>query len=509
MAEKEVLLNGRDLTTSDVALISRDRAGIKIDADCKGAVDRARRLLEQMAADGERIYGVTTGFGELKNYDIPLKESQELQVNLLRSHAVGVGDFLSAEEVRAVLVSKLNSLLRGSSGISWNVIETLAAFLEEGVYPLVPEKGSLGASGDLAPLAHLSLLLIGEGRAIYRGEVMDASDALEQAGIQPLTLGQKEGLSLVNGTQLMSGLLALLVERARMVLKVSEIVSALSVEALKATRTCFDERIQSERPHRGQLRVASNMRRLTDQSAIILSHQDCPRLQDPYSIRCIPQVLGAVYDTIEFAAGLVETELNSCTDNPLCFPEEEEILSGGNFHGEHMAFCADFLGIAVSEIASISERRTDRLLSGDHELPIFLTPKPGLNSGLMIAQYTAAALVSDNKVLAHPASVDSMPTSRGMEDHVSMGPNAVHKLERVLENTAMVVALELLASSQALHYREEQSAPALRIVRDLVARISPRIEGDRLLQDEVNHLYDLVWGGEIVARVEEEIGLMD
>ena len=509
MTKKEVLLNGKGLTTSDVLLVARDQAAVVIDTKCKDAVCRSRQILDGMVRDGERIYGVTTGFGELKDYDIAPDESRELQVNLLRSHSVGVGDALSEEEVRAVIASKLNSLLRGTSAVRWEVIETLASLLEHRVHPVIPEKGSLGASGDLAPLAHLALTLIGEGEAFLDGTRQSSADALRQAGITPLELESKEGLSLINGTQFMSGLLSLCLEAARSIVKTSQVVSALAVEALKATRTCFDEKIQKEKPHQGQDRVASNMRRLTDESKIILSHKDCPRLQDPYSVRCIPQVLGAVDDTVHFAGRIIETELNSCTDNPLCFAEEREVLSGGNFHGEHMAFCGDFLGIAISEVASISERRIDRLLSGEYELPVFLADKPGLNSGLMIAQYTAAALVSENRILAHPASVDSMPTSRGMEDHVSMGPNAVLKLEKILENTARVVALELLVASQALYHRDEESAPALVGIREILRKISPRIDRDRVVQEDVGALYDLVSDGELLRSVEERIGRLD
>jgi histidine ammonia-lyase len=506
MEKEEVLLTGEDLTTADVVLVANDLARLAIAPECKTAVDRARQALEDMVHSGKRIYGVTTGFGELKRYDVPLEEARRLQLNLIRSHSVGVGEPLGQKQVRAVMVSKLNSLLRGTSGVRWVVVDMLARLLEAGVYPVIPRKGSLGASGDLAPLAHLSLLLIGEGEAFYKGKRKPAREALMEAELPPIELETKEGLSLVNGTQFMSGLIALLVEKAELILKTSQIVAALSVEALKGTSTCFDQRIHDERPHNGQLKVASNMRKLTDHSEIILSHRDCHRLQDPYSIRCIPQVLGAVNDTMDFCKGLIETELNSSTDNPLCFCDDDTVLSGGNFHGEHMAFCGDFLGIAVSEIAGIAERRMDRMLSGEYELPVFLTGKPGLNSGLMIAQYTAAALIGQNRVLAHPASVDSMPTSRGMEDHVSMGPNAILKLEEIIDNTAMVVALELLASSQALNYRDEKSSPALEPVRDLVRSISPPLDDDRFLKNDIDRILEKVQSGEVLRLVEEKIG---
>ena len=436
----------------------------------------ARTFVESRFADGDAIYGVTTGFGRLANVQIAPEDAAQLQLNLVRSHAAGTGSPLAIAHARAAGVLRVNSLAAGHSGIKVDTLELLLALLNRGITPVVPSQGSVGASGDLAPLAHMSLTLIGEGEAFYEGERMPSALALQRVGLQPVTLGPKEGLALINGTQVMTGIAALSLLRAERLAAAADAIAAMSLEAFLGTDRVFDKRLNDLRPHPGQSQVANNLRELLADSEIMQSHRECGRVQDPYSFRCIPVVHGAVRDTIAHVRTVTTIEANSVTDNPLVFPEDEEFLSGGNFHGEPIALAMDFLKIAISELASIGERRLYLLLNAeDRGLPLFLTGRSGLQSGLMIVQYCAAALVNDNKGLAWPSSVDTIPTSAGQEDHVSMGMTSANNLVRVLDNVEGALACELLAALAATDFRRPlRSGKGTQAAYDLArTRIDP------------------------------------
>ncbi len=457
-----LLLDGNSLSIEDVERVSRrEIVDIDISETARKKVLASRALVEEWVDGGEIIYGVTTGFGEFANVSISRENISALQQNLLRSHSAGVGTPLPAEVVRAMLLLRANALAKGYSGVREVVIEQLLRFLKADLLPVIPSRGSVGSSGDLAPLAHLALALTGEGTiSIPDGNIrkdIDAAVALKQANILPLKLEAKEGLALINGTQMMSALGSLALAKAKRIAELADISASMSFEALRATDKAFDDRLSDARPHVGQRMVAKNMLRLTEDSEIRNSHlENDSRVQDAYSLRCIPQVHGAVRDTIAFVERVVTIEINSATDNPLIIADESgnAHLEGGNFHGEPIALVLDYLAIGLSELASISERRTERLVNGSlsHGLPRFLTPNGGLHSGLMIAQYTAAALVSENKVLAHPASVDSIPTSANQEDHNSMGSIAALKLQQVVDNVETVIAIEMLAAAQGIDF---------------------------------------------------------
>ncbi len=455
---KKLRLTGNDLTLEQFLLVTRNPKSVQVSLAlrARAAVNRSRRLIEKILKQGTAVYGVNTGFGKLSEKRIPDAQIRELQLNLVRSHACGVGEALSEVETRAMLLLRANVLAKGFSGVRPLVIDTLCAMLNRGVHPVIPSKGSVGASGDLAPLAHLALILIGEGEAVFRGRRSNGGDCLKKAGIQPIRLEAKEGLALLNGTQAMLGLGLLSLARARNLADSADVVGALTLDALKGTPAAFDEKVHRVRPQQGQIRSASNLRRLNAGSQIRESHRDSvidPRVQDAYSLRCMPQVHGAVRDTIEHAARIFEIEMNSATDNPLVFPTTGEVISGGNFHGQPLALALDFLAIAIAALASISERRIERLVNPEFgDLPPFLARNPGLNSGFMIAQVTAAALASENKGLAHPASVDSIPTSGNKEDHVSMGMGAALKLKQVLTNCETILGIELLCAAQGLDF---------------------------------------------------------
>ena len=448
-----VELDGRHLSLEAIEAVA-DGAPVTIAAAARERVVQARAFVDERFARGDAIYGVNTGFGRLANVHIDPADAATLQLNLVRSHASGTGAPLDPRFVRAAGVLRVNSLAAGHSGIKLDTLELLAELLNRGVTPVVPCQGSVGASGDLAPLAHMTLALIGEGEALFKNERLPSAVALERAGLRPITLGPKEGLALINGTQVMTGIAALGVLRAQRLAAAADVIGALSLEAFLATDRVFDKRLNDLRPHPGQGRVAANLRALLSGSEIMLSHRECGRVQDPYSFRCIPVVHGAVRDAIAYAAGVTTTEANSVTDNPLVFPQDGEFLSGGNFHGEPIALAIDFLKFAICELASIAERRLYLLLNAeDRGLPLFLTGRSGLQSGLMIVQYAAAALVNDNKGLAWPSSVDSIPTSAGQEDHVSMGMTSANNLERVLENVEGALACELLGALAATDFR--------------------------------------------------------
>jgi histidine ammonia-lyase len=471
-------------------------------------VAAARQFVEERFAQGDAIYGVTTGFGRLANVRVDPADAGRLQLNLVRSHASGTGPPLERAYVRAAGVLRANSLSAGHSGIKPQTLDLIVQLLNHGITPYVPCQGSVGASGDLAPLAHMTLTLIGEGDAWYRGERVPSAVALQRAGLQPVELGAKEGLALINGTQVMTGIGALGVLRALRLAAAADVIAAMSLEAYLGTEHVFDRRLCELRPHPGQAHVAENLRALLAGSQIVESHADCGRVQDPYSFRCIPIVHGAVRDSIAHARRVTEVEANSVTDNPLVFPEDGEFLSGGNFHGEPIALAIDFLKMAICELASIGERRLYLLLNAeDRGLPLFLTGRSGLQSGLMIVQYAAAAMVNDNKGLAWPSSVDSIPTSAGQEDHVSMGMTSANNLVRVLDNVEGALACELLGALAATYFRRRlRSGAGTQAAYDAArAGIAPWIE-DRSPAPDIEAARALLRSGELVAAAETAIG---
>lgn len=500
---------GRDaLTIEDLEAIARAGARVELAAEARRKVARSRALVETWVREGRAVYGVTTGFGALCDVAIPAEQTRVLQENILLSHAAGVGDPLPDDVVRATMAVRINDLARGLSGLRTETLDALVALLNASVCPVVPEKGSVGASGDLAPMAHLALVMIGEGDAFFRGSRMSGGDALAAAGLTPVRLEAGEGLALINGTQVMTGIAGLAVHDAARLAKTADIACSISLEVLMGTNVEFDPRIHAARPHPGQSAAADNMYRITQDSAIMSSHRDCGRIQDAYTLRCSPQVHGASRDAVSHVRRVVEIEMNSSTSNPLIFADTGDFLLGGNFHGQPVALAADYLCIAGAELADVSERRIERLvnpqLSG---LPAFLVAESGLNSGFMIAQYTAAALVSENKVLAHPASVDSIPTSANKEDHVSMGTIAARKCRSVLGNVEAVLAIELLCGCQAVDLLTKGrpgrgTEAAYKACRERVSRL----DRDRQLSKDIEAMVDLVRSGEIIRRVEQAVG---
>ena len=435
---KPVMIGMEKMTLEALVSIARHGAKVQLTGASVQRINEARQLIEQWVIEEKSIYGVTTGFGALSDVAISKKDTRQLQQNILMSHSAGTGDMLDEETVRAVMALRIKDFAIGHSGIRLETVQHLITILNKGVYPVVPEKGSVGASGDLIPLAHLSLVIIGLGEAYYQGQRMSGAKALNHCGITPLRLEAAEGLALINGTQVMSAIGGLAVYDAVNLAKITDIASAMSLEVLMGSRMEFDPRIHKVRPHPGQTAAADNMYRITQNSDIVTSHKDCHRIQDAYTLRCSPQVHGASKDAVFYAKNVLETEMNASTNNPLIFPESREFLLGGNFHGQPIALAMDFLCMGVSEFANISERRIERLvnpkLSG---LPAFLVRDGGLNSGFMIAQYVAAALVSENKILSHPACVDSIPTSANKEDHVSMGTISARKCREIIKNAEM------------------------------------------------------------------------
>ena len=453
-------IDGETLSLEDVERVATDPGVHVVVAEvAMERIRRSRAVVERALEKGAVVYGVTTGFGRLAETPIPADRIEELQINLIRSHACGFGAPLPREEVRAITLLRANVLARGFSGVRPAVVERLLDLLNHGIHPVIPEQGSVGASGDLAPLSHLALVLVGEGEAEVGGQVMPGAEALRRAGLEPLRLQAKEGLALNNGTQVMTGIGALLLRGAERVVDAADVAGAMSLEGLRGTPDAFHPAIMRARPHPGQAASAERLRALLADSEIRESHRhDDPRVQDAYALRCMPQVHGAARNALTYVRQVLETEANSATDNPLVFPDEGAeglVLSGGNFHGQPVAQVLDLLAIALADVASISERRVERLVNPDlsGDLPPFLTRDPGVCSGFMIAQITAAALVSENKVLAHPASVDSVPTGANKEDHVSMGTHAAVKARRVLRNTEAVLGIELLCAAQALEFR--------------------------------------------------------
>jgi len=505
---KEIFFGMEGMTLEDLASISRKGVKVQLTKGSQKRIKKARELIEQWVQEEKSIYGVTTGFGALSDVAISKKDTRQLQENILMSHAAGVGDVFDEETVRAVMALRIKDLARGHSGIRLKTVRHLITLLNQGVCPVVPEKGSVGASGDLVPLAHLSLVLIGQGEAFYKGRRISGLEALNRCGIKPLRLEAAEGLALINGTQVMTAIGGLAVYDALGLSNLIDIAAAMSLEVLMGSRMEFDPRIHQARPHPGQAEVADNMYRITQNSEIITSHKDCRRIQDAYTLRCSPQVHGASKDAVAYVKNVVETEMNASTNNPLIFPESQEFLLGGNFHGQPVALALDFLCMAVSEFANISERRIERLvnpkLSG---LPAFLVSDGGLNSGFMLAQYTAASLVSENKVLSHPACVDSITTSANKEDHVSMGTISARKCREVVKNSENVIAIELLCGAQALDLFTnlnpgEGTLAAYTVIRDAVSHL----DKDRILSKDIDTIKQLMRSGKILKAVERRVG---
>jgi histidine ammonia-lyase len=508
MGKEDIVLDGYSLSPEDVEAIARAKVRVSLSEKAKERIGASRKCIENAVRKGKPIYGVNTGFGALSSVIINDTQVEELQQNLIRSHCTGIGDPFTEEEVRAMMVLRANFFALGNSGVRMELVQLLIDLLNQGVHPVVPEKGSVGASGDLAPLAHLASVLIGEGRALYRGKELDGAEALKQAGISPIKLKAKEGLSMINGTQTMTAVGVLSLLRAERLAKIADIVGAATLDALRGTLTAFDLDIQKVRPHPGQMKVAKNFHRLMEKSEITVSHKDCPRIQDAYSLRCIPQVHGAVRDVIDYVRRVLTIEMNSATDNPLIFPEKDKVESGGNFHGEPVAFACDFLGIALSELGSISERRIEKLLNPVFsELPPFLTDKGGLHSGLMMIQVSAAALASENKLLAVPASVDSIPTSSDKEDHVSMGTTAARKVRTIIQNVENILAMELLASCQGLYFLSPlQPGIGIKVAYKAVREKVPPITEDRRYHSDINVIRGLIESGKLLSEVEETVG---
>src|SRR6266511_279277 len=504
------VLTGDDLVVEDVWRVAVEGAPVALGDAAREKMEAARDLVER-AAYGleEHTYGINTGFGRFHSVPIPRELTKELQLRLLRSHACGVGEPYQDENVRAAMLLRANALAEGHSGARVETVEILIECLNRGVLPYVPSRGSVGASGDLAPLAHLALPLVGEGEAWVEGERLEGGEALERAGLEPLTLEAKEGLSLINGTQFMAAFGALGLERARRVARIADVACALSLEALQGSRTSFLPQIHALRPLHGQGVSAANIHRLLEGSAVIESHRWCGKVQDAYSLRCAPQVHGAARDLLDYVDYTVSVELNAATDNPLVLVDDELLVSNGNFHGQSLAFALDALAMAVSELANISERRMERLVNPhlSDGLPAFLTSNGGLNSGFMIPQYVAASLVSESKTLCHPASVDSIPTSAGQEDHVSMGNAAGLKAWQVLANSERVLAIELLAGAQAIEFLAPlEPGVGARAARAWVRSLSPRLQEDRPLSGEIEQVAAAIRDGSALEALTAEVG---
>ena len=506
-------LDGSTLTLEALSRIARDGERVTIAPTARDRVRRARAVVDSHASAGRAVYGVNTGFGALADVAIPADQLDRLQLNLLRSHAAGVGERLPAAVVRAVMTLRANVLAKGYSGIRMETLDALVALLNAGVHPIVPSRGSVGASGDLAPLAHIALVLVGEGEAEYQGARLSGADALARAGLGPVALGPKEGLALINGTQASAAVLGLAVLDAERLARAADIAAAMSVDVLRGSFAAFEARIHAVRPVPGQTASAANIARLGVGSAINKSHENCGKVQDAYALRCAPQVHGAAREAIGFARRLAEIEANAATDNPMIFAPEAkdgndgDIVSGGNFHGAPIALGADTLAIGLTQLASISERRIDRLMT-PHEsgLPAFLVRDSGLNSGLMMAHVSAAALVSEMKTLAHPAAADSIPTSAGREDHVSMSMWAAIKVARAVDLATSVVAIEFLAACQGLDLLAPlTTSSALAAVHTAVRRDVPMIESDRPPAPDIERLAALITAGGIERACTEKI----
>ena len=538
ISANNLAIDGHNLLLEDVELVADDKATVTLSATALDQIHASRLIVEDYLQRRAVVYGITTGFGKFKDVYIAPEQTEELQRTFLFSHACGMGDLFDSRTVRAITLLRANALAKGFSGIRHEVVSLLVEFLNSGVHPVIPQQGSVGASGDLAPLSHLALVLTGEGTAEYKGQILSGREALAKAHLKPVVLKAKEGLALTNGTQIMSALGCLTVVEAERLAKMADIIGAMSLEAQLGSQKAFLPQVHQVRPHPGQKASAANLIRLLAHSELMESHKDCPMVQDAYSLRCMPQVHGASRQAFAHAREVLSIEINSATDNPLVF--SDQVISGGNFHGQPLALVLDYVGIALAELANISERRTERLVNPalSNGLPAFLTRNGGLNSGYMIAQYTAAALVSENKVLAHPASVDSIPTSANQEDHVSMGTISARKARTIMQNLRRVLAIELLCAAQGLdlrcgvidavpdigHISGSKSGKftpgshtdhglkagrgveaAYRYVRGLI----PFLEEDREMHLDMARAEEIIASGDLLRVVEAEIGTLE
>jgi histidine ammonia-lyase len=511
---KPVLIDKTKLSLDDVVSIARRNCPVESSSEGGRRVEQTRALIDEWIREKKVIYGITTGFGALCNVPISEADTRRLQHKIIMSHAAGIGAPLPEDVVRAVMAVRLHDLFMGYSGCSLKTLQYLMAFLNKGVTPVVPEKGSVGSSGDLAPMAHLGLVLLGRGEAFFEQERMDGARALAKIGLDPLELAAGEGLALINGTQVMTGIASLVVHDAIRLAKLADIACAMSLEVLMGSNSEFDPRIHEIRPHPGQVASADNMLRLTGNSEIIHSHEGCARVQDAYTLRCSPQIHGASKDAVVHARNVLDIEINATTTNPLIFTDTREVRLGGNFHGQPIAMAADYLSMGIAELGNVSERRIERMVNPQlSELPAFLVNNGGLNSGFMIAQYTAAALVSENKVLAHPACVDSIPTSANKEDHVSMGTIAIRQCREILNNVEHVIAVEMLCAAQAYDLLTEKkkiawgkgTQEAYRVIREHVAYLGE----DRELGRDIENMVALIRTGELIAAAEEAVGELE
>jgi len=487
--------------------VAYENTRISLTEASRAKVIKCRAYVDRVIANGDVVYGLTTGFGKFSTVSIPPENIAELQLNLIRSHATSVGEAYSEAQTRAIMLLRIAVLAKGHSGIRIQTLDSLIDMLNRGVHPIIPKRGSVGASGDLSPLSHLALVLIGEGEAVYKGQIVSGKEAMQLAGIEPVKLEAKEGLALNNGTQVMAALGVLKLLEAERLCRYADVVATMSIDALKGTPRAFDELIHNLRPHPGQLKSATNIRNLLSGSELRESHRNCGNIQDAYSLRCTPQVHGAVRDALAYVRGVLQIEINSATDNPLIFADEEKVISGGNFHGEPLAIALDTLAIAISELASISERRVEQMLNPalSRGLSPFLAKRPGIDSGFMIAQLTSASLVSENKVLAHPASVDSIPTSANQEDHVSMGSVSAIKLLQVMDNVASVLGIELLIACAALDERKLKSSETLERVKALLRESVAPMQEDRIMYPDVNNAIALIKSD----RIDQVTGKID
>ncbi len=499
-------IDGENLTIEGIIKVARGNEKVEIDKKIVTKIKKSRETIEKILREGKPIYGVNTGFGELANVRINNDKIEKLQENLIRSHACGTGEALPEDVVRAMVLLRLNSLAKGFSGVRYELLEKLAEVLNKNFYPYVPSQGSVGASGDLVQLAHIALSLIGEGEAIYDGKVMSSKDVLKILGIKPIKLKAKEGLALINGSQFMTAIACLALYDTYNLIKNAQVAGIMSLEALRGTDQAFREEISFARPYRGQIKATRNLWKLTRNSKIIESCKE--RVQDAYSLRCMPQVFGAMYEALDFIKGILEVEINSATDNPLIF--ENEVISGGNFHGEPVAIALDLLNIVLTKICSFSERRIYRLLDEKlSDLPPFLTKEPGLNSGLMILQYVAASLTSENKSMAYPASVDSIPTSANQEDYQSMGSIGAIKCRKILRNAEKVIAIEYMVATQALDFIDLEPSPATKTAYKFIRKHVEKLREDRTLYKEIEKVSNLVHSGSILKEVEKVVGKLE
>lgn len=506
-------LTGTNLTLEDLAFIAKAKTGqikLQIDPEALKKMHKSREVVMNIVKKGKPVYGINTGFGALASKQIAVEDLEKLQYNLIRSHCTGVGRPFNREVTRGIMLARANCLIQGFSGVTPETIALLLDFINYGINPVIPEKGSVGASGDLAPLSHIALALIGEGEVEYEGKIMNSDFAIHQIGKEPAKLGPKDGLALINGTSVMLALGTLALVEAKKLMKLADVISCLTLDAVRGTSAAFDERISILKPQPGQLDVSRNLLKLIKDSQIAVSHKDDGKVQDPYSLRCIPQVHGACRQTLRHTEEVLNIELNSVTDNPLVFADTGDVISGGNFHGEALALTMDYLAMGLSEICNIAERRVEKMMNPHFsDLPAFLTKNSGLNSGLMIAHVTMAALASENKYLCHPASVDSIPTSTDKEDHVSMGVTSGRKLLEVVSNVQYGLAIELLCNTQGIEFlRPMKTSPALEKVITLVRKHVEPIEDDRTFHKDIENLSKLIQTEEILQEVESVIGAL-